>query len=142
MSIIVRMPHVFGPRWPEWLGAASATFAGLGLLHPYEAFESPAFVNFNFGPHAEVIWGAFLFFIGVLRFTALIINGRRKRVTPWMRMTGAAVTFLVFLGFSLGLLTSGVMSTWIGSWPVLALMEYVNIIRASQDARIGYGRSN
>lgn len=139
MSVIVRMPHVFGPRWPEWLGAAALSGSGMGLLHPYPAFENPAFAAFTFLP--EWLWGVFLLSIGLLRFIALIVNGRRKRVTPWMRLTGACVSFFVFLGFSLGLLFSGVMSTWPGAWPVLALMEYVNIIRATQDARIGYGRS-
>lgn len=140
MSIIVRMPHVFGPRWPEWLGAGAATLAGAGLLHPYPAFESNAAFN-TFAVLPEVWWGWFLLVVGILRFTALIINGHRKQVTPWMRMSGAVISFLVFLGFSIGLYSSGVISTWPGAWPILTIMEFVNIVRSSQDARIGYGRS-
>lgn len=140
MTLIVKMPHVFGPRWTEWLGAMALVFAGLGLLHPYHAFDNPSFAIFDFLD--EVYWGGFMLFVGVLRFTALVINGRRKRVTPWMRLTGAVISFMIFAGFSVGLLLSGVMSTWPGAWPVLAVMEYINIVRSTSDARVGYGGSN
>lgn len=141
MTVLVRMPHVFGPRWTEWLGAGAALFAGIGLLHPTVAFESASFSSFDFAPWAETFWGYFLTIIGSLRFIALIINGRRKRITPWMRLSGALISFLVFLGFSIGLAFSGVVTTWPGAWPVLALMEFVNIVRATSDARINYDRS-
>lgn len=141
MTLVMKVSHVFGPRWPEWTGSFSAIGAGLGLLHPYPAFEgSKALEPFAFLD--ERVWGSGLLFIGVLRIIGLIVNGRRKKVTPWVRLLSAFICFMVFLGFSIGLLASGVMSTWPGAWPVLALTEFVNMQRAAQDARIGHGRSS
>jgi hypothetical protein len=138
MTLTVRYPHVFGPRWPEWLGSLAALLAGFGLLHPYHAFESPSFQVLDFWP--EEVWGSILMFAGTARLIGLIINGRRKKITPWVRLAGAFMCFMLFLGFSIGLALSGVMSTWPGAWPVLALMEYINMGRATQDARIGYDK--
>lgn len=138
MTLIMRLPHVFGPRWPEWTGSFSALLAGMGLLHPYPAFENnDAFAMFTWAP--EWVWGLVLISVGILRLVGLIINGRRKRITPWVRFISAFVCFMLWLGFTIGLLASGVMSTWPGAWPVLCVTEFVNMQRASQDARIGYG---
>lgn len=137
MTIIVRMPHVFGPRWSEWLGAMSAILAGMGLLHPYDAFANNAsFDLFSWAP--DWAWGMLLLTVGLLRLAGLIVNGRRKKATSWIRYVSAFVCFMIFFGFSIGLAGSGVMTTWPGAWPVFAINEFVNMLRASSDARIGY----
>lgn len=137
MTIIVRMPHIFGPRWPEWVGALAFILAGVGLLHPFGAFENnAAFDLFRWAP--EWAWGMFLLSVGLLRVIGLIINGRRKKATSWVRYVSAFISFMVFFGFSIGLAGSGIMSTWPGAWPVFAINEFINMLRAAQDARIGY----
>ena len=140
MTLVVRMPHVFGPRWSEWLGAMAAIGSGIGLLHPFPAFrDNSAFDLFQWAP--EWLWGMALLAIGLLRLTGLIINGRRKKATSWIRYLSAFICFMIFFGFSAGLLMSGVVSTWPGAWPVFAVNEFVNMMRASQDARIGYDKN-
>lgn len=140
MTIIVRMPHIFGPRWSEWVGTMASIGAGVGLLHPYPAFDSPSFANFTWAP--EWLWGMSLLVVGLIRATGLIINGRRKRTTSWMRYWSAFFSFMIFFGFSIGLAGSGVMSTWPGAWPVFAVNEFVNMLRAAQDARLGHENNN
>lgn len=115
-----------------------AIWVGLGLLHPYPAFEdSRALEVFAFIP--EEIWGILILSIGILRFVSLVINGRRKRVTAWARIAGATLTCGLWFGLSLGLMSSGVISTWWGAWPVFAFVEFVNLYRASYDARVAHG---
>lgn len=127
-----------GPRFPEWIGSMQAILVGLGLLHPYPAFEgSRALEVFSFLP--EEIWGLIFLALGLLRFTSLVINGRRKRVTAWARIAGATLTCGLWFGLTLGLISSGVISTWWGAWPVFALVEFVNLYRASHDARVAHG---
>lgn len=132
--IVTRYPHLFGPRFPEWVGSLQAIFVGLGLLHPYHAFQSEALAMFRFIP--EEIWGISILILGLARFTSLVINGRRKQITPWVRLGAAALTFGLWTGFSIGLFSSGVVSTWWGAWPVAALVEFVNLYRAAYDARV------
>lgn len=137
----VRVQSVIqGPRFPEWIGSMQAILVGLGLLHPYPAFSNEALASFRFLP--EEVWGIGILFLGLFRLTGLVINGRRKRVTAWARIVGATLTCGLWVGLTLGLASSGVVATWWGSWPVFALVEFVNLYRASFDARVAHGGSS
>lgn len=138
--IIIRFPHFFGIRFPEWVGAMQAILVGLGLLHPYHAFDSQAFSVISFWP--EEVWGILILTLGLARFTMLVINGRKQKITAWARLASAAVSCGLWTAFSIGLALSGVISTWWGAWPIAALVEFVNLYRAGYDARVAHGGSN
>jgi hypothetical protein len=37
----------------------------------------------------------------------------------------------------MNLFASGYISTWIAAWPMACVAEFINLYRASQDARVG-----
>jgi len=138
-SLAIRYPHVFGVRYPEWMGGMAAVLGGIGLLHPFPAFDTAAFY-FVGGVVGETALGLLLVFIGVLRIIGLIINGRQKKVTPWIRVGAAFICWIIWSWLSLHFLASGAISIWLGAWPVYALSEFINMYRGAHDARVGYGR--
>lgn len=136
-TLALKYPHVFGPRWPEWTGGLSAVLAGMGILHPYPAFDTPAFTMM--GTYGENILGAVLLVVGIVRLIGLYINGRKKKITPWIRVGAAFVCWIIWTWLSFQFFRSGAFSVWVGAWPVFALTEFTNMYRGAHDARIGHG---
>lgn len=137
--IVTRFPHFFGIRFPEWVGSLQAILVGLGLLHPFPAFENSQALAIFASIASEEVWGIAILALGLARFTSLVINGRRKKITPWVRLASAALSCGVWTGLSIGLFASGVVSTWWGAWPIAAFVEVINLYRASHDARVAHG---
>jgi len=140
-SIYVRIAHRFGPRLTEWVVAVQTLLWGVVLLLPPATFDGPTWVFFQ-SIMPENQWGWLMLFLGVARLGGLIVNGARKRVTPLIRMISAAVGFLIFVGISYSFALSGVISTWIAIYPVIAVVELVNIYRAAHDAGESYASAS
>lgn len=137
-GIWIRIQHRFGPRMTEWLVAVQTALWGAVLLLPVETFTGPAWEFFR-GIMTEGQLGTAMLFFGLLRLGGLIVNGARKRVTPWIRVISAGFGFMAWVGISYSFAQSGVISTWIAIYPVIACVELLNIWRAAHDVGESYG---
>lgn len=130
----------FGPRRAEWVAAAQSMVWGFVLLGPSDTFSSsPAFALFR-QYISEDVFGWLMMTVGIVRMISLVINGRRKKTTSWMRFAAAFVGCGIFMFISLAFAASGVWSTWLAAWPFVALNEFFNIDAAVRDARVAHGR--
>lgn len=134
----IRITHRFGPRLTEWVLAAITMLWGAVLLLPDAIFDQPTWAGFRAIFGNEIALGTIMVLLGLSRLGGLIVNGARKRVTPWIRVVSAGLGFVLFVGITTGYALSGVISTWLAIYPVFALVELVNIYRAAHDA----GESN
>jgi hypothetical protein len=137
----VSITHRFGPRMPEWFMAGHMILFGFVLLVSDQLFQQPtwsgfvslfAFVGWS---GAAIQWwmGVGMLLVGVLRLVGLIINGARKHVTPRIRQVSAGVGCLLWVGVTYGFASSDVLSTWFAIYPLFAVNELLNILRAARD---------
>lgn len=131
-ALWIRIKHRFGPRLSEWFVAAVTLQWGIVLLLPPETLAGPSWSVFR-SLMPEVDWGAIMVILGLLRLGGLVVNGARKTVTPWIRVVSAGAGFVLWLGISLGIAFSGVISTGLAIYPAIAVLELVNIYRAAHD---------
>jgi hypothetical protein len=138
-GIYLQLRHRFHSRRTEWTAAAQSVIWGIVLLGPSDTFaSSPAFATFR-SFIAEDALGWIMLSLGLIRLIGLIINGSRKKVTPWIRVTTAFMGCGAFTFISLTFAMSGVWSTWLAAWPVLAITELFNVYGAMRDARVANG---
>lgn len=134
----IRIQHRFGPRMTEWMLAAITAGWGAVLLLPAQTFDQPTWAGFRAVFGSEWTLGAVMFLLGMTRIGGLVVNGARKRVTPWIRIVSAGGGLVLFIGITTGYALSGVISTWLAIYPIFALVELLNIYRAAHDV----GESN
>ena len=134
----IRLQHQFRLRRTEWVAAVQMLLWGMVLLLPNEVFASPSFALFSSFAD-ETTWGVVAFVLGVLRLTGLIVNGARRKVTPWVRLLTALAGCGFFTAVTLCFAASGNMSTWLAAWPVAAVVEVFNIYDTARDARASNG---
>jgi hypothetical protein len=138
-AVLLTYGYKFRLRKTEWIAAAQCFLWGFILLLPTDTFMlGDAYAPLRAVVSEEVL-GVIMVFAGALRLAGLLINGARRRVTPWMRLGGALVGFLVFLLISLGFAASGVIGTWIAAWPVVVVVEAMNLYDTTRDARQAHG---
>jgi uncharacterized membrane protein HdeD (DUF308 family) len=138
-ALYLQIKHRFHSRRTEWTAAIQSVIWGVVLLAPGDAFaSSPAFAIFREIINENVMGWAMVI-VGVVRLVGLFINGARKEITPWIRVATAAVGCGVFTFISLSFAASGVWSTWLAAWPVVAVTELFNIHGAMRDARVANG---
>lgn len=133
IGLWVQITHRFGPRMTEWMIAFMMFMWGFTLLLPAETFQDDNWIFFR-SVMSETSWGYMMMFLGFARIVGLIINGSLKQVTPWIRVWSAGCAFIVWVGIIVAFSLSGVVSTWIAIYPVIAVVELVNIYRAAHDA--------
>jgi hypothetical protein len=135
VSVLVAIRDRFSGRILEWYVAAQLLMWGLILLAPNDVFTpTSAFSGFHI---PEETLGLAMLAMGVIRIGALIINGAVPNVTPFFRIGGAFLGCGVWFYISMNLFASGYISTWIAAWPMACVAEFINLYRASQDARVG-----
>lgn len=140
VSVLVAIRDRFSGRILEWYVAAQLLMWGMILLAPEESFKtSVVFVNFGV---SEQLTGQIMLAVGVVRMGALIVNGAVPHVTPFVRLGGAWIGCGVWFYISVKFAEAGHISTWIAAWPMACLAEFVNMYRASQDARVGVSKVN
>ena len=137
-TMLVRISHAFRQRRSEWVAAVQCVIFGFVLLAPVETFAGASFVVFH-GIMPETYWGGLIAVVGIVRLAGLIINGARRRITPWMRLGGAILGCGIFTMVSVCFALSGVLSVWLAAWPVLAVVEMMNIQDTARDARQAHG---
>ena len=133
MTVYVKT-HDPDPRVSEWMVAVQTALWGGVLLLPQDTFStSPAF-NIVKLFVSETTLGAILLVLGIARLVGLFVNGHRGEVTPWVRLVSAICGFLIFTFISTAFALSGVISTWIAIYPVIAAVEFINVYRSAHDA--------
>lgn len=137
-SLWVRVQHRFGPRLTEWMLATIAAGWGAVMLLPARTFDLPSYRGFRMIFGSEEGLGLIMLFVGLVCIGGLIVNGARKRVTPWIRVSTAAVRWMVWVGLIAAHAISGIVGVWMVMYPVFAATELVNIYRAARDG----GESN
>ena len=134
MTVYLKRQPQFIERVAEWMISVQMAMWGGVLLLPQDTFStSPAFRILALFV-SETTLGSLLVVLGVARIVGLVVNGHRKKVTPWVRLVSAAGGFFVFTGISAAFAMSGTISTWIAIYPVIAAVEIVNIYRSAHDA--------
>ena len=134
----VRLRVRFGPRLSEWmLGGITVGWGLVGVLNT-DLFKQPGYAGFRpiFGD--SLLLGIVMLMLGTARLGGLFVNGSRRDVTPWIRVTSAGVGMLIWVGMTTAYALSGVLGVWAAIYPVFALVEVINAYRASRDA----GESN
>lgn len=137
--IVVRFQKTFPLRVSEW--AMSAVLVNLGVLilcNP-EVFEQPqhAAMARMAGPY---IWGWACLVMGVVRATALIINGA-WRASPHIRALTAFLSCFIWLEITFGLASSQIVALSLAVYPWFLLLDTYNVFRASSDARAADDRA-
>lgn len=132
-TVWVRIKHRFDARMMEWFYAVHTLLWGAVLALPGNIFVTPAWSEFEqlFGD--DFVLGWIMVTLGMLRLGGLIVNGARKDVTPFIRQISAGLGCLVWVGISYCYASSGVFSTWLAIYPVMAVGELVNLKRAAND---------
>jgi hypothetical protein len=136
-ALWVRIKHRFGPRFPEWFFGWVTACWGAVLLLPADTFDSASWIIFA-ALAPEKWWGTVALSLGVSRIGALIVNGARKDVTPWIRVVSAGCGFMIWVCISTGFALTGNISTWLAIYPSFAIAEIVNVIRAARDVGEGH----
>lgn len=137
--LIVQLKHHFPARWPEWFMAGMSFAWGVYVnLHP-ELFTQPTTASLfsglaamagNFPPAA--LWGMSAIILGLIRATALFINGAYTR-TPVIRLGMSFASAFVWTQVFIGLLKSGVPNPGLIVYAGLVVMDIVSAWRAATD---------
>ncbi len=138
-AVLVHYGYKQRLRRTEWIAGAVCFLCGFALLMPGSIFDNSDAYSFIRSVISEEMTGGIMLFAGTLRLVGLIINGARRRVTPWMRLAGAIIGAGIFTALALGFAASGVLGLWLGTWPVYAVVEYFNIYGTTRDARQAHG---
>jgi hypothetical protein len=138
-AVLVQYGHKQRLRRTEWVAGAVCFICGFVLLLPGGIFANSDAYSFIRATVSEEWVGAIMLLAGGLRLVGLVINGARRRVTPWMRLAGALIGAGIFTALALGFAASGVLGLWLGTWPVYAVVEYFNIYDTTRDARQAHG---
>ncbi len=140
-GVIKRTRSKYRARRGEWISAARSILFGVALLLPGSADvynTNVVFSALRVYTDASTL-GYIMIVLGLLRVAALVINGARKNVTPWIRVFTGLLGFGAFTFVSLALAASGIWSIWIAAWPLAAIGELYNIHDAMRDARAKNG---
>lgn len=141
-SFYFMLSEHFGARRAEWIAAAQACVFGTVLLGPGDVFDSNSVFSGMRHLLSEEALGWTMMALGAARLLGLAVNGHRKKVTPWVRLTTALIGCGIFSFISLTFAASGVWSIWLAAWPFVVVNEFFNVDAATRDARREHGRSS
>lgn len=135
MSMWIDMKSHFEARSLEWFGAFYLTNWGqYVILHP-GMFTDPRKADLFKGLTAfgdQPTWGLSVFTAGIIRLTALFINGRWG-LTPWIRALTSFMSAGVWFMVSVGVFHTG-WNTGVAIYPVMLLADIFSVYRAMSDA--------
>lgn len=134
-----RLRSAVHDRGLEWFSALVMVGWAVALGLPGDTLAAPSFSEFRRFGFTEEFWAAIFGVIGGARISALYINGRWPR-TPYIRMMGslfgavswAQVAWLLFAG---GYLNTGIPTTGVAVYGLLALADLLSIFKAAFDVR-------
>lgn len=132
-------------HWParklEWLMAGFAVSWGLYVLFHPSLFTDPATATTLKGlteisapvtEYPALAWGGVFFLTGLLRATALFINGAYTR-TPLIRVLACFVTMFIVMQIIIGLWNSGVPNSDLVVYPWFIVADLLSAYRAAID---------
>jgi len=137
--LIVSLKQHFPARWPEWFMAGTSFMWGAYIaLHPQvftqeatkEILAGMAAMSGEFPPAA--LWGLSTVVLGMVRGTALFVNGTYTR-TPMIRLVMSFASAFVWTQVCVGLLMTGVPNMGIVVYAGLVVMDIVSAWRAATD---------
>lgn len=143
--LIKELQRHFPARLPEWTNAFTMfAWGAYILLHPgifatnemYQAFVEMAWVGedgANRAHVAENLWGLVTVSVGMLRASALFINGAYYR-TPAIRVVTSALSAFVWVQIVIGLWHFGQPSTGLVMYSSAVVLDLISAYRASCDA--------
>lgn len=124
----------FRERVAEWMCAYIITWYGLIFLLPSRTFESPTYIPLA-RIASEDAWGYICLFVGVARFTVLIINGF------WLpsyrlRSLFALMSIVFWMQLSLGAVFFNSQTVGVAIFPALLLGDLYAVYKAIVDYRL------
>lgn len=140
--ILQSLQQHFPARKIEWLMAGLAICWGsYTLAHPelfYQNGTASVLRHMTemasvMGLAPEHLWGGGALTAGIIRATALFVNGAYVR-TPFWRAVAAFATMFVFTQVSVALWKSGVPNYGLVLYPWLVIADLLSSFRAAQDA--------
>lgn len=135
MQAVVRLEHLksaFLSRLSEWTFAAILLMWGVVLLMPEATFDKPSYTAFRLVWSEEGTGVAFLL-IGAVRLGILSVNGI-WRPMYYFRAFFALISVVIWSIIIFAFMSSMTFGTWIALYPVILVIETVNVFRAMSDA--------
>lgn len=138
--MIIKLQSHFPLRVTDWLAAGILTSWGFCCLAlPPQAWELP--VHEGLARIAgQPVWGIAATGLGLVRMTALFINGAVRR-TPHVRAIGAFLSAFLWLQLSFAMFMTSMPTISVAIYPWLFVADIYNVFRAAQDARIADQRA-
>ena len=132
--MVLRLQDHFPLRITDWLLASILTTWGLAAL-AVDPVVWQLHINHELGEFAsQDVWGSVTVALGMIRLTALFINGALRR-SPHARAIGSFLTCFVWLQLTLGVFTAPMSTISAFVYPWLLIADFYNVFRASQDAK-------
>ncbi len=94
----------FALRYQEWVYSSMLLILSFQLLRPGSTFATSKAYAVMASLAGEETWGMVLLLVGGFRFLALAVNGtfvKVRRLTPYVRSFGAAISAIVWLVLSI-----------------------------------------
>lgn len=135
--ILVHFDHfreTFPFRALEWLMAVVLIGWGLVLLHPDYAADQSTWANTLFAHVSAQLFGQACLVVGLIRFTALLINGLWWR-TPFARLVTTFAANFLWVAIVFGLAASDTLNTGWAVYPAFVVAEFYNAFRSADDSR-------
>lgn len=133
IEVAGRIRSRFRSRVLEWEHAIITLLWGLVVLGNPAVFEGPGYQAFIGGP---AFWGWVTFLAGVVRITALCVNGYMARPSAITRAFAAVSGICLFGALSLGFLFSWRWSTPLAVYPVIGFFGLFSLYWAIFDVAI------
>lgn len=135
MIIIQRLQHHFRDRIAEWGIGYILMSWGLFLLLTPGAFRGsalPAYVGWE-NLASQNVWGLAAFTIGMLRLTALYVNGAHSK-SPLVRTITGFASMFVWFWVTVGVIRAPELTTGVAVYPWLMLGDLYSVYIAAGDA--------
>ncbi len=134
--ILVHFEHfkeTFPFRALEWLLAVIMIGWGLILLHPEFDAARSTWATGLFIQFSPDLFGRACLVVGLIRFTALLINGMWWR-TPFARLVTTFAANLLWVCIVFGLVASDTLNTGWAIYPAFVVAEFYNAFRSADDS--------
>ncbi|GGC68740.1 hypothetical protein [Chelatococcus reniformis] len=140
--MVVDLGKHFAVRASEWGLAGMAAGYGVALLWPGDTFGTSPSYSFMAAIANESTWGLAALTIGLIRLTALFINGTYRR-SPLIRAGTAFLCVDLWTAIALGLSAGDARApaTGLAIYPVLAALDIWNVYRSMRDGGEHGGRT-
>lgn len=132
-AIVKRILSRFRSRVLEWEHAIIMTLWGVIVVYNPTIFNDAGYVAFVGG---SLFWGSVVIIAGLVRISALCVNGYMARPTALVRAFAAASGILMFAAISLGFLFSWRWSTALAVYPVLGFFGLFSLYWSIFDVAI------